>query len=127
MRVMHVRVAIDDFGTGYSSLAYIARLPVDIVKIDQSFMQTPDSTAGGSSQNWAFVKAILQLAETMRLQAIAEGVETLEQAEALRLLRCPLAQGYLFAKPVPAEVLDQTVSQWDTPEAGWSGDQTTPP
>ena len=108
LRRERVRVAIDDFGTGYSSLAYVARLPVDIVKIDRSFVQNPATTDGGT-QPWAFTRAILQLVESLGLEAVAEGVETLEQAEALRELRCRFAQGYLFARPVPAAVIDQLV------------------
>jgi diguanylate cyclase len=105
-----VRVAIDDFGTGYSSLANVARLPVDIIKIDSAFVQNPEPPDTGGSDGWAFTKAILNMVEALRLQAVAEGVETLEQAEALRRLRCPLAQGFLFARPMPAPVLSQALA-----------------
>jgi diguanylate cyclase (GGDEF)-like protein len=109
LRERGVRVAIDDFGTGYSSLAYVARLPADIVKIDKSFLDGSQQHDADQPQNWAFTRAILQLIDALRLQAVAEGVETLEQAETLRHLGCRLAQGYLFAKPMPAEILSQTL------------------
>jgi len=109
LREHNVRIAIDDFGTGYSSLAYIARLPVDIVKIDSSFLQDPalagPTHADVDSPDWAFVRAIFELMDTLHLQTVAEGVETLQQAEALRRLRHPLAQGYLFGRPGPVEGL----------------------
>jgi diguanylate cyclase (GGDEF)-like protein len=97
-----VRLAIDDFGTGYSSLSYIARLPVDVVKIDSSFTSGPvDSTL--PHEPLRVVGAILQLISGLGLTAIAEGIETAEQADVLQQLRCPLGQGYHFSPPVPAE------------------------
>jgi EAL domain-containing protein (putative c-di-GMP-specific phosphodiesterase class I) len=104
-----VRIAIDDFGTGYSSLSYVARLPVDLVKIDKSFTQTL-GTAGQGSQDWAFTRAILRLVASLDKRAVAEGVETAEQAEALRMLRCPLVQGFYYSRPVPAADIDRTLS-----------------
>jgi diguanylate cyclase (GGDEF)-like protein len=101
LRSHHVRVAIDDFGTGYSSLSYVARLPVDIVKLDRSFVQHPSRTGG--DEGWAFTRAILHMVEALRLQAVAEGVETMEQLEVLRNLRCQLVQGFLFGRPMPAQ------------------------
>lgn len=101
-----VRVAIDDFGTGYSSLSYISRLPVDLVKIDSSFTQSPADPAT-PRQTWDFLRAILELISSLRLEAIAEGVETQEQADALRGLNCPFAQGYYFSRPVPADQFDR--------------------
>jgi EAL domain-containing protein (putative c-di-GMP-specific phosphodiesterase class I) len=112
LRTRKVRIAIDDFGTGYSSLAYVARLPVDIVKIDSSFLQGPDH-AGVDSPDWAFIRAIFELVDTLHLQSVAEGVETLEQAEALRRLGHPLAQGFLFGRAMPSEILDQILSTSD--------------
>lgn len=108
IRSLGVRIAIDDFGTGYSSLSYLSRLPVDIVKIDRSFVQQLDP--GHGQRQWAFIRAILHLVESMGLQAVAEGVETSEQAVALRELRCPCAQGFLFAKPMPADALTRTLA-----------------
>jgi diguanylate cyclase len=106
LRERGVRVAIDDFGTGYSSLSYVARLPVDIVKVDKSFTQ--DST--GDRAGWAFINAILRLVESLDLVAIVEGVETSEQVEALRGLRCPLAQGFYFARPQTAQEIDRRLA-----------------
>jgi len=104
-----VRVAIDDFGTGYSSLSYVAKLPVDIVKIDKTLTHARSST-GVLSQDWAFTRAILQLIDSLHMVAVAEGVETKEQAEALRALGCRFVQGYYFSRPVPANVIDQTLA-----------------
>ena len=102
LRARGVRVAIDDFGTGYSSLSYITRLPVDLVKIDSSFTS---SSAGSMAthQTWAFVRAILELIASLELSAVAEGIETGEQADVLRQMGCPYAQGYYFSPPLPAD------------------------
>jgi EAL domain-containing protein (putative c-di-GMP-specific phosphodiesterase class I) len=91
------RVAIDDFGTGYSSLAYMRRLPINIIKIDRSFI----SPLGRDPTAEPFLRAILDLVETLNLQVIVEGVETADQRDLLVLLGCRCAQGYLFAKPQP--------------------------
>jgi diguanylate cyclase len=95
-----VRIAVDDFGTGFSSLAYLQRLPIDILKLDQMFTAdlNPDDERG-----MQFVGAILELGRSLGLPTVAEGVETREQATLLRKLGCPLAQGYHFARPCPAE------------------------
>ena len=110
LRKFGVRVAIDDFGTGYSSLSYLVRLPVDILKIDRAFTSPPAKPA---PHHWAFVRAILDLANSLRLQTIAEGVETDQQAHTLRNLDCPLAQGYLYSRPVPASAIDELLSAWN--------------
>jgi diguanylate cyclase (GGDEF)-like protein len=102
LRRTGVTIAIDDFGTGYSSLSYLQRLPVDIVKIDRSFVSEIASGARAA----AFVRAILQLCRTIELRTVAEGVETAEQAAALRRLRCDLAQGYFFAHPLEPDQID---------------------
>lgn len=93
------RLAIDDFGTGYSSLSYLKRLPVDVLKIDQSFIA--DMATGPRSL--AIVRSTVQLAHSLELGVVAEGVETRESARTLREMRCDLAQGYFFAPPEPAE------------------------
>ena len=93
-----ITVAIDDFGTGYCSLAYIAKLPVNALKIDRSFIV--GMTDG--PEGLAIVSSIIALAHALRLKVVAEGVETEEQARLLHLLRCDEAQGYLFSRPVPA-------------------------
>jgi EAL domain-containing protein (putative c-di-GMP-specific phosphodiesterase class I) len=93
-----VGIAIDDFGTGYSGLAYFKRLPIDTVKIDQSFIR--DLTI--DADDAAIVTAIVAMARTLGVDVVAEGVETEEQLEALKRLGCNRAQGYLFAAPMSA-------------------------
>ncbi len=95
LRDLGVSICLDDFGTGYSSLTYLCRFPVDVVKIDRSFV------SGDGRVNEPIVTMILGLANTLGLEVVAEGVETEEQAERLRLLGCPKAQGFLFARPAP--------------------------
>jgi diguanylate cyclase (GGDEF)-like protein len=104
LRGLGVRIAIDDFGTGFSSLSYLRRLPADVLKIDRSFVV--DLTAGGSSTS--LVSSIIELARTLGLDVIAEGVETEEQRVALQDLQCGQAQGYLFARPQPADSFEES-------------------
>jgi diguanylate cyclase (GGDEF)-like protein len=92
-----IHVAIDDFGTGYSSLHYLTRLPVDILKIDRSFVAELNGTPEGSG----ITEAILRLSQVLHLTTVAEGIETPEQAAELQMLGCGVGQGYLFARPLP--------------------------
>jgi diguanylate cyclase (GGDEF)-like protein len=92
-----MRIAIDDFGTGYSSLGYLAKLPVQTLKIDRSFIITMLNDPGAMT----LVQTMISLAHSLRLQVVAEGVDAEDQAKTLRLLRCDEMQGYLFSKPVP--------------------------
>jgi EAL domain-containing protein (putative c-di-GMP-specific phosphodiesterase class I) len=98
IRALGLDVAIDDFGTGYSSLAYLAKLPVQALKIDRSFIKAMHDDPNAMT----LVSTMINLAHSLRLKVIAEGVETEEQAKILRLLRCDQMQGYLVAKPLPA-------------------------
>ncbi len=102
IRAMGVTIAIDDFGTGFSSLSYLAQLPVDTLKIDRSFVI--NMTTG--PQGMALVSTIINLAHSLKLKVVAEGVETKEQARLLRLLTCDEMQGFLFSKAVPSEILE---------------------
>jgi diguanylate cyclase (GGDEF)-like protein/PAS domain S-box-containing protein len=99
LRRTGIRVAIDDFGTGYSSFAALAELPIDILKIDKRFIDNITRT----DQGHGFVKAIMQLAHTLHLETIAEGVEQPEQARALNRLGCTQLQGYLYSPALPGE------------------------
>jgi diguanylate cyclase (GGDEF)-like protein/PAS domain S-box-containing protein len=96
LRELGCAVALDDFGTGYSSLSYLAELPVDQLKVDRSFV----GNLGSSPTSFALVRMVLQLAQTMGLITIAEGVETIEQADILRGMNCDRVQGYLLAPPM---------------------------
>jgi diguanylate cyclase (GGDEF)-like protein/PAS domain S-box-containing protein len=102
IRLMGVRIAIDDFGTGFSSLSYLAKLPVDTLKIDRSFVT--DLVDG--PEGLALVSTIITLAHSLKLKVVAEGVEAEEQLRLLRLLNCDEFQGYLFSKPVPRELFE---------------------
>jgi diguanylate cyclase (GGDEF)-like protein len=114
IRAMGVTIAIDDFGTGFSSLSYLAKLPVDTLKIDRSFVI--DMTAG--PQGLALVSTIINLAHALKLKVVAEGVETEEQARLLRLLNCDEMQGFLFGKPVSVEIFESKFLAPPTPSAG---------
>jgi diguanylate cyclase (GGDEF)-like protein/PAS domain S-box-containing protein len=98
LKTLGVSIAIDDFGTGYSSLSYLQQFPIDILKIDKSFMQQITVDSDGSS----IVSAIIDMGKNLKKRVIAEGIETAEQLAFLRARHCAEGQGYLFAKPLPA-------------------------
>jgi diguanylate cyclase (GGDEF)-like protein/PAS domain S-box-containing protein len=102
-----IRLSIDDFGTGYSSLSYLHRFPLDTLKIDRSFVSRLGAreNGDGGEQPLQIVRAIVTLAHNLGLEAIAEGVETVEQLAQLRELECELAQGYLFFKPLDSNAI----------------------
>ena len=102
IRELCVGLILDDFGTGYSSLSYLQQLPIDTVKLDRSFiaeLQRRDSAAT------AIVSAVVQMARALKLNIVAEGVETAEQAAEVRRLGCDLAQGWLYGRPGPLSQL----------------------
>jgi diguanylate cyclase (GGDEF)-like protein/PAS domain S-box-containing protein len=108
LKDLGLRLAIDDFGTGYSSLSYLSRLPVDILKIDKSFVDG----LGGGEQAAALVATIIGLGRTLKLQTVAEGIEQPDQAAILRSLACDVGQGFLFARPLERQdVEDLLVKQ----------------
>jgi diguanylate cyclase (GGDEF)-like protein/PAS domain S-box-containing protein len=98
-----VRFALDDFGTGYSSLAYLTRLPIDALKVDRSFVDA----LGRDSRSTAITTAIVRMAQALSIDVIAEGVETASQVAALRGLRCELAQGFYFHRPLTAQAISE--------------------
>ncbi|MET0496252.1 MAG: EAL domain-containing protein, partial [Actinoplanes sp.] len=113
LRALGIRIAIDDFGTGYSSLSYLRQMPVDVLKIDKSFIDD----ILHSDEQLALVEAIVNLARTLRLAVVAEGIEDPGHRRTLIDMGCPYGQGYLFSKPVPP----QQVSEWLAPVAASKG------
>lgn len=103
LKALGVQLAVDDFGTGYSSLSYLRRFPVDILKVDQSFV----SGLGHDPEDSAIVQAVVHMGRALQLTTVAEGVETAHQLIELRELECDVAQGYHFARPAAAESVTQ--------------------
>ncbi|MBK8697063.1 MAG: EAL domain-containing protein [Deltaproteobacteria bacterium] len=113
LKALGLRLSVDDFGTGYSSLTYLKRFPIDILKVDRSFV----AGLGEDSEDSAIVAATVGLAGSLGLQAIAEGVETENQMGRLVDLACPRAQGYFFSRPMPADAIAELLEHdpsWDT-------------
>lgn len=107
LREMNVNIAIDDFGTGYSSLSYLARLPVQLLKIDRSFINTMMENTDSKT----IVSTIISLTHSLKLKVIAEGVETKEQSEFLKLMECDEIQGFLFSKPMPFDAITDLLNK----------------
>ncbi len=130
LRILGVRLAVDDFGPGYSSLTYLENLPVDILKIDKSFVDRIGMPAAGldgtaDPAQPVMVSAISRLGHALHLQMVAEGIEQPEQVEALRGLDCQYGQGYYFARPLtPDDLAAVLLRQSDDP--GWSLDASAP-
>ena len=107
IKSLGVRLAIDDFGTGYSSLSYLHRFPLDTLKIDRSFI----SGDGEGNEGMEIARTIMPMAKTLRLDVVAEGVETFEQVGLLKRLQCKYAQGYYFSKPLSPEDVPTLLSE----------------
>jgi diguanylate cyclase (GGDEF)-like protein len=105
LRALGVRLAIDDFGTGYSSLSYLRRFPIDILKMDKTFVQGVGSIAGDD----ALARAIIDLTHTLGLVVVAEGIERAEQRDELQRLHCNLGQGYFFTRPLDASTIEPLI------------------
>jgi diguanylate cyclase (GGDEF)-like protein len=106
LKQLGVRLLLDDFGTGYSSLSYLSRFPVDVLKVDRSFVRD----LGSRTESDPIVTAIVALAQGLRLDVIAEGIETEQQADRLRAIGCDYGQGFLMSRPIPAEQLVDLLS-----------------
>lgn len=106
LRILGAQLAIDDFGTGYSSLSYLQRLRADFLKMDRSFIEK----LGGDLDGAVLVSGVINLAQSLGLKVIAEGVEELGQAGWLRDLGCDIAQGYYFQRPLPGEKAEELLA-----------------
>lgn len=109
LKQLGFKLSIDDFGTGYSSLSYLVRFPLDVLKIDRSFIQHISTLA----DNQAIVDAIIQMAHRLNMQVVAEGVETAQQLALLKELGCDYIQGYYFSKPLPMDELFEFIQFWE--------------
>lgn len=108
-----VRVSIDDFGTGYSSLSYLHRFPIDLLKVDRSFVSAMEE----NSENGEIVRTVIALAKALNLKVVAEGIESIHQFHQLRILGCEYGQGYLFSKPLPVNEIERLLkdnTRWQT-------------
>src|SRR5205085_12139953 len=114
LRQTGLRVAVGDFGTGHSALGYLRRFPIDVIKLDRSFVERVDHV----SPEAAIVQAVIALGHALDMHITAEGVERAEQVERLRALGCDSAQGHYFSTAVPVEQLASL--------AGWAQRQTSP-
>jgi EAL domain-containing protein (putative c-di-GMP-specific phosphodiesterase class I) len=110
LKGLGVRIAIDDFGTGYSSLAYLRRFPIDMLKVAREFVDG----LGRDAHDDVITRAIVELASTLGLLTVAEGIETTQQSETVAALGCDIAQGYLFSRPIEADAASAVMSarQW---------------
>lgn len=114
LRQLGFKLSIDDFGTGYSSLSYLVRFPLDVLKIDRSFIQHICSL----DDKQAIVDAIIQMAHRLKMKVVAEGVETSQQVELLKSMGCDYIQGYYYSKPLPMEELIDFIHFWEVEYQG---------
>jgi EAL domain-containing protein (putative c-di-GMP-specific phosphodiesterase class I) len=117
LKALGLRLSVDDFGTGYSSLTYLKRFPIDILKVDKSFI----AGLGADSEDSAIVAATVGLAGALGLQAVAEGVETADQMDRLVDLGCPRAQGYFFSRPMPPAAISELLARDPSWNTHWNG------
>ncbi len=108
LKALGVTLAMDDFGTGYSSLSYLKKFPIDVIKIDRSFIKD----IPGNQDDMEITSAVIAMARNLRLQVVAEGIETAEQLAFLRYHRCDIGQGYLFDKPIPSSQLAEALLRY---------------
>jgi len=114
LRKTGVMIAIDDFGTGYSSLSYLHQMPLNVLKVDRSFVHGMFE----SGKHMAIIRAILALASSLELKVIAEGVETVDQLQQLQVLGCPMVQGFYFSRPLPFSEAGELIERiWEWPKA----------
>ena len=107
IKSLGIRLAIDDFGTGYSSLSYLHRFPLDTLKIDRSFI----NNAAADGEGMEIARTIMPMAKNLRLDVVAEGVETLEQVALLKRLQCRYAQGYYFSRPLAPKDIGELLTE----------------
>ncbi len=105
LKAIGIRISIDDFGTGYSSLAYLRKFPIDILKIDQTFV----AAIADTKESAAIVHTLVQLGKVLGLETVAEGIETIDQWSRLRSEDVDKGQGYLFARPLDVSALDDVL------------------
>jgi EAL domain-containing protein (putative c-di-GMP-specific phosphodiesterase class I) len=107
LKSLGIGLSVDDFGTGYSSLSYLKSFPLDILKIDKSFVSGPDVNA----ENIEIARAIVAMAHALHMKVIAEGVETAGQLALLHEFGCDYVQGFFFSRPIPAEALTRLLGE----------------
>jgi EAL domain-containing protein (putative c-di-GMP-specific phosphodiesterase class I) len=98
-----VQISINDFGTGYSSLSYLHRFPIDLLKVDRSFVSAMEE----NTENGEIVRTVIALAKALNLKVVAEGIESIHQFHQLAVLGCEYGQGYLFSKPLPVAEIER--------------------
>ena len=122
LKALGVRIAIDDFGTGYSSLAYLRQFPVDLLKIDRTFI----TGLALSSEAQALAHTLIRLGQALGLQTLAEGVEDRDQVKVLRAEGCDLVQGFLFARPLTPDAVEALLDERDDSSGPVAGRRELP-